>query len=289
MEKDKIFFSEDGLTSTSANYVANLCKESYKALEQELNSVVFYTTTVKLLNSSEVNTLREGVDSTMVSSIKEKLETIAKLKSLIAWLREALKAKERLIQEAKKSSYSDYGIECPDAPERQNDLTEDEVIATWNIKQRNRYYYLDTLCAVIGSYIHPGQVFATQRDELQKIIHEPNTISGSGRDTLLYHKEPSVPDFMVENTFMQLQNEYRNYQAELNSMKHQIETAIVQDRSYKDTLFNEQYKAYNNEMKALDVTLKEKVHEATVKAQNLKIIIPDHLKPVYEQVQKLGK
>ena len=44
MEKDKIFFGEAGLTSTSANYTANLSKELYKALETKLHKMVLYTT-----------------------------------------------------------------------------------------------------------------------------------------------------------------------------------------------------------------------------------------------------
>jgi hypothetical protein len=69
---------------------------------------------------------------------------------LIAWLRESIKAKERLIKEAENTSYEDYGLEVPERPERAEYITEDDVIGMWSIKQRNRYYYLDTLCATIG-------------------------------------------------------------------------------------------------------------------------------------------
>ena len=287
MEKDKIFFGESGLTTTSANYTANICKEMYRGLEQELQSIVFYTTTVKLLDSSEVNLIREGVAT--VSDVKQKLQDIAQLKSLIAWLREAIKAKERLIKEAENTSYEDYGLEVPERPERAEYITEDDVIGMWGIKQRNRYYYLDTLCATIGQYIHPDGTFAKEREQLQKILHEPHKVLGNGRDTLLYNYTSSVPTSEVEDTFMDLQQTYRSYQAELNSLKHQVQEAVQLDQATKNGQYSLELQNWQGQMAVIDAVLKEKRHQATVAAQNLKIIIPDSLKPIYEKVQKVGK
>ena len=287
MEKDKIFFGESGLTTTSANYTANICKEMYRGLEQELQAIVFYTTTVKLLDSSEVNLIREGV--TTVSDVKQKLQDIAQLKSLIAWLREAIKAKERLIKEAENTSYKDYGLEVPERPERTEYITEDDVIGMWGIKQRNRYYYLDTLCATIGQYIHPDGTFAKEREQLQKILHEPHKVSGSGRDTLLYNYTASVAPGDVEDSFMDLQQTYRGYQAELNSLKHQVQEAVQLDQATKNGQYSLELQNWQGQMTVIDAVLKEKRHQATVAAQNLKIIIPDSLKPIYEKVQKVGK
>ena len=287
MEKDKIFFGESGLTTTSANYTANICKEMYRGLEQELQAIVFYTTTVKLLDSSEVNLIREGVAT--VSDVKQKLQDIAQLKSLIAWLREAIKAKERLIKEAENTSYEDYGLEVPERPERAEYITEDDVIGMWGIKQRNRYYYLDTLCATIGQYIHPDGTFAKEREQLQKILHEPHKVSGSGRDTLLYNYTSSVPTSEIEDTFMDLQQTYRGYQAELNSLKHQVQEAVQLDQATKNGQYSLELQNWQGQMAVIDAVLKEKRHQATVAAQNLKIIIPDSLKPIYEKVQKVGK
>lgn len=287
MEKDKIFFAESGLTSTSANYVANMAKEMYKGMEQELQAIVFYTTTVKLLDSPETNLLREGVAS--VSDVKEKLYDIAQLKALIAWLREAIKAKERLITEASVCSYDDFGLKCPTAPVREDYITENDVIATWNIKQRNRYYYLEALCATIGGYIHPGEVFSTQRDELQKILHEPHKVSGSGRDTLLYARQASLPVQDVENCFMELQATYRSYQAELNSLKHQIEETLQKDKFEKNLKYQTECSLYKDTKAAVDAELKAYVHNEVTLTQNLKITIPDSLKPIFDKVSKAGK
>ena len=44
--ENKVFFGENGLTSTSANHVANLAKEFISSSEKYLNSISFVKTTI---------------------------------------------------------------------------------------------------------------------------------------------------------------------------------------------------------------------------------------------------
>lgn len=287
MEKDKIFFGESGLTTTSANYVANLAKEAYQFVEEKLNSIQFYTTKVKLISSNENTLLSLGTDD--IEEVPTALKEVASLKSLIAWLREAIKAKEILIKEAKGLSYGDFDIVTPEQPEMEEIISEDDYIATLNIKQRNRYYYLDTLCAVLGNYIHPNGAYSKARKKLREVMNNPITISGSGRDAIVYTSEQSIAFDDVEDTFMALQQEYRRYQAELNSMKHQMEMAIQEDSRKKSLAYQEKFAAWSYEMEKLNTELKIKRDKAIADAQNLKIIIPDSLKPIYDKVKDLGK
>lgn len=287
MEKDKIFFGESGLTTTSANYVANLAKEAYQFVEEKLNSIQFYTTKVKLISSNENTLLSQGTDD--IEEVPTALKEVASLKSLIAWLREAIKAKEVLIKEAKGLSYVDFGIVTPEQPEIEETISEEDYIATLNIKQRNRYYYLDTLCAVLGNYIHPNGAYSKARKKLREVMNNPITISGSGRDAIVYTSEQSIDFDVVEDTFMALQQEYRGYQAELNSMKHQMEMAIQEDSRKKSLAYQEKFAAWSYEMEKLNTELKIKRDKAIADAQNLKIIIPDSLKPIYNKVKDLGK
>ena len=284
MEKDLIFFGEQGLTSTSASFICNLAKEKYSTIEGTLNSVTFYTTTVKLLGSSDESLISEGVSS--VALVEPYLKQIAKLKSLIAWLREAISAKERLIKEAQNGSYEYYGITLPEEPKREDYITSDDVVATFSIKQRNRYYYLESYCSTIGKYIHPAGVFAMEREQLHKILNKPNEVAGNGRDTIIYNRKPSIPVDMVDEEFMSLQQTYREYQAELNSIKHEIEDAVNKDTARKNI---EKYNLYNTQKGACEAELTTKRKEAVTAASNLKIIIPDALKDIYEDVKELGK
>lgn len=94
-----IFFSPDGdgLTSTSANHIANMAKEMIRNFDSTIANLVFYTTEVSLIGIDSRNMLQQGATDADVLSVAGKLRIIAQAKSLIAWLREAIKARERLI------------------------------------------------------------------------------------------------------------------------------------------------------------------------------------------------
>jgi len=293
MKKDEIFFAENGITTTSASHIANLAKENYALIEKNLEKVKFYTTEISLLGFSNKQILSEGVDEKVLKTISDSLIAIAKLKSLIAWLREAIKAKDRLIKEA--SALSDdiialsLGIKLPERPESYDRLTEDDVIATWNIKQRNRYYYLDTLCSTIGKYIHPNGSFSDARESFIEKLSEKHSIQGGGRDTIIYSYIPTVTKEDVEDTFFKLQNDYREFQAELNSMKHQIEVALQEDDREKSQKETEEREIYLASIKSISSKISSYRKEKVREAQSLKIVIPDSLKGIYDTISKIGK
>ena len=287
MKKDEIFFGEDGLTMTSANYIANQCKNAYARLEKELDNIRFYNKYVLLIGTSQKEVISDGITS--VADVTEKLERVAKLKSLIAWLREAISAKERLLREVTAMSYEDFNIVIPERPEAPKYITVDDVVGIWDVKQRNRYYYLETLCAQIGKYIHPDGVFSKEREKLYDAIHNPRETMGSGRDTVVYHYEPSINPDEVEDKFMELQNLHRSYQSELNSMKYEIETIIQDKKKNEDLRYQKEYKEYALKMKECENELNSIQNDAISKVQRLKIIIPNSLKSIYEEVSELGK
>lgn len=297
MQKDLIFFGESGLTSTSANHVANLSKEAYQQIEKELSNIRFIDKKMSLIGHPEEQLISEGVRT--VSDIDGKLARVAKLKSLISWLREAIKAKERLLEEVNHITFEDCGFEIPEqpeAPKKEAYLQDNDVIGTWGIKQRNRYYYLETLCAQIGKFVHQNGFYSEARDTMYDAIQNPRTVLEKGRDTVIYHYVPSIEVQEVEDEFMSLQDRYRSYQAELNGMKHEVEITLENDKIAKDSDYNEkwqtyqgEYNKYSHQLVELSNRLTEVKNKKLAELQKMKIIIPDSLKGVYEEVSKLGK
>lgn len=293
MEKDRIFLGENGLTETSANFLSNLAKEAYKTIDEQLDGIKLTTTDVGLLSSNETKRMRNGNTKEDLDTILKRLNEIAKYKSLIAWLREAIKAKSRVVLEATNLSDEEVakalGIEIPVEPKMQAQMTVDEYLAKLRVKERNQLLHLDTLCAVIGSYIHPDGAFAKERAELQKAISNPIRLDGNGRDTVMYKLTPSVNPEDVEKTFFSLQAKYREYQAQLNSLKHEMEIAIQKDTQAKLFDYKAKLSAYNARkaevQAAIQAYRKAKVDECMA----LKIIIPDSLRDVYESVSRMGK
>ena len=131
--------------------------------------------------------------------------------------------------------------------------------------------------------------FSNAIEGLRSVLSEKHTAQGNGRDMVIYSRIPTVDIKDAEDTFFKLQEKYRGYQAELNSMKHQIEVALQKDDREKSQKEIEESKNYQAEVKALIAQISAYRKDAIKAMQSLKIVIPDSLKSVYETVSKMGK
>ena len=296
-----IFFTADEnydgikFTSTSANTVANWAKEYYQTLEIALEKMKFYSKSVNLIGQAESSIIFNGMDNEELLEIPKAIKQIAECKSLIAWLREAIKARESLNKEVLSLTISDYckykGIEEPKVP---NDsdysvLTEDDYWASKSIKERNAYYELETKAAVLGKYIHNEGVFSKAREDMKEKANEPHTIIGSGRDATIYNYSVTVAPSEVDSLFFEMQQKHREYQASLNALKFECQKAIEISEMQANTAYS---KAMNNYRTVIGViqadTIKWKKERQT-ELGKLKIILPDSLKDIYEKIASLGK
>lgn len=292
MESNSVFFSDNGLTSTSANHVANLAKEYVQNIEKDLNNTSFVNTSVTLIDSNNNVKISIGKDATFLELVETKLNKISDAKSLIAWLREALKAKENLQAELNRLSLADWvkmekNETLPEYPERDVYMTQDDYYASLNIKDRNRYYMLETQAAVYGKYIHPSGAFSKAREELSDKLNKPHEVKEDGRDTIIYNYNPSVEQSKVEDLFFKLQKDHRQVQAQLNGMKHECELALSANRISIDNKYKEELEKYTQVqtkyMSEFNLWIKKKAQEYA----SLKIAIPDNLKSIYNEVNSL--
>ena len=93
----KQFFDDRGITSTSANYIANMAKEYIQTLESKIYNLSYVGEEVKISGdkfSTKLPTSREDVESLDI-----RIQKIAKATQLIAWLREAIKEKQNAVNE----------------------------------------------------------------------------------------------------------------------------------------------------------------------------------------------
>ena len=295
MKKDMIFFSTEGkgLTSTSANHIANLAKEMVRETEASLEGLTFYSTSVALIGNDSVNTLREGDTSETLGKIKAQLHTIAKANSLIAWLREAIKAKERLLEEVDDLTLNDFmklqGIKKPDMPTRGTALTEDEYYASLSVDERNRFYSLEALASVLGKAVHPAGVIANAREQLNERLKNPKTIEGKGRDALLFFYTPTVKTSQVDEVYFAVQKEFREVQASLNAIKYDCLKAVKESEIEVQTKYADDYAKYQAEITRIQNEMSTYEKKRTREIGSFKIRIPDSLVDIYERVAHLGK
>lgn len=299
MQKDLVFFKKEGeegvaLTSTSANHIANLAKEYIQSVETRLNNICFFNAEIALIGSvGGANTIQTGETSEVLNNLQSLLEGVAQAKSLIAWLREGIKAKESLMKGLQATSLEDWreenGLTSPEAPNRGHVLTEIEYYASLPIKERNRYYQLETEAAVLGKYIHPDGHLSDARKELKDKLQHPHKVDGRGRDALIYTYTPTVNVAEVDNVFFELQKKHREIQAQLNAMKYSCEQAINDSTNKANTEYMIALRKYQAELKDVLEAFKTWKDEKSQEYSKLKIVIPHSLMGIYNTINSLGK
>ena len=298
MQKDLVFFKKEGeegvaLTSTSANHISNLAKEYIQGTETYLNNISFLNIEVALVGSTSVNTIQTGEESEVLEDLQSTLEKVAQAKSLIAWLREGIKAKENLVNSLRIISIEDWckenGMVMPETPSYGHVLTEEEYYASLPIKERNRYYQLETEAAVLGKYIHPNGHLSNARKELKDKIYHPHRVDGKGRDALIYTYTPTTSVALVDNVFYELQKRHREVQAQLNSMKYSCEQAINESTNKVNTEYMAASQKYQAELKDVLGAFKTWKDEKSQEYSKLKIVVPNSLLGIYNTINSLGK
>ena len=299
MQKDLVFFKKEGeegvaLTSTSANHIANLAKEYIQGVETQLNNICFFNVEVALVGSTGgASTIQTGESLEVLDSLQSLLEGVAQAKSLIAWLREAIKAKENLMKDLQTISLEDWckenGIAKPEAPNYGHVLTEIEYYISLPIKERNRYYQLETEAAVLGKYIHPDGCLSDARKELKDKLQHPHKVDGKGRDALIYTYTPTVDVAEIDNVFFELQKKYREIQAQLNAIKYSCKQAINESTNKVNTEYMAASQKYQAELKDVLGAFKTWKDEKSQEYSKLKIVVPNSLLGIYNTINSLGK
>jgi hypothetical protein len=115
MDKNLVFFAENGLTSTSANHIANMAKESIADLERNISSINFVTKSVSLIGTDAEHVVKRGWSKDLLDTLPEKIKQITEMKSLCAWLREAIKARDNMLNDVRRMNIVKYREEIEDS------------------------------------------------------------------------------------------------------------------------------------------------------------------------------
>lgn len=288
--ENMVFLSENGLTSTSANHLANKAKESIKDLEAKLANIRFYNTNMMLMsNPGEVVEYEKGMSFEDINKVDEYLGDIAKTNALIAWLREAIKAKKNLDDNVngytEGNFANDNNIEVPRLTTDNKHMKEEDVIATWDINKRNKYFTLEAICSTYGKAIHPKGAFYEAKQKLNDIVNNPAKVDGNGRDCIVYKYKESVNQKDVQETWDKLNDYLRSKEAQLNSMKYEIENTIRENNIKVDTEFKKAYDEFCSKQRVFHLDYEEYKTKCKNYISTLKIVIPDDLMDIYEKVK----
>ena len=297
---NNVYFGNEGMTSTTANHYANIAKEMVKRTEKKLYGIKFYQTLISAIGSAEKQLMSQG--SSDISFIDDALREIAEANSFCAWVREAIKEKEaQQLAINRKDLYTwleEQGIEIkkePEYPDREDDVTEKDVIDTWDINKRCKYLDLEANASTIGNYIHPNKPVKNYNDarvKLHSVVNTPVTVEGSGRDTILYYHETTINPDVVDAQFLKMQDLHRSYEKELNAMKAELKETVNTLNQEKCDAYQvkideyyakiREFNAWQNEMR--NKLIKWKTSELE-RLSKIKIVIPKKLNGIFQKVK----
>lgn len=288
--KYKVFFAEKGITSTSANHVSNKGKELLKSEQAILDNINFVNTTASLLSGGESRTITKGMSADSFESMHKTIAKIANLNAMSAWIHEAIKAKTEILEYVQSLSIDNWAkeqnIELPNAACKEFPITESDVIGTWDVAKRNKYYVYESYCSLVGKFIHPKGAFYEAKAQMNNAVQNPNKVEGSGRDAIIYSYEPSMPISDVNVEYNWLSTELRHKEAEFNKMKQEIVDVITEDKLAKAQKFNDAYAKYIDTMESIrnkfDMWKTKTVKEVSA----LKIYLPQGPKQTYDEINK---
>ena len=296
-KKNEVFFGKHGITSTSANHLANIAKELIADNEAKLKNITFVTTTIDIVGATASGkTISRGYTEEQLGEVRRLIEEISAMHAFCAWMREAIKAKEEELDTVSNKSYDQWELESGLAPlenpvrySRHETIDEDDVISEMNIKDRNEYYRLEAYAAAIGKYIHEGGAFAEAREALHNTLMKPYSTEGSGADTIIYAHTPSVEESKVDDVFFDLQKWHRENERELNRMKYAIKIKVRERQNALHAAHREKFIAFEAERKRRELLFLEWQNKETEHISQLKIVIPEALQETYDMLCAMEK
>ena len=295
---NNVFFENGFMTSTEAQNICNIAKEAVTNEHERLSAVSFYDTEIASIISPEAF-IKTKISPNDISWISESLDKIGRYNALNAWLKEAIKAKEEAMDEVDIMDvttldfYEDY-IKPEEPTMCYDSFDEEQVMSEWSADKLNRYYTLNSEAAVIGKYIHDSGAIAKARKDLVNKMANPSTVSGQGRETIVFKYIPSVDTEVVEGINMSLLAKHRKLNAELNSLKAEIKETINKKNieasiAFRDKHTEWEYKIseYYSLVKQRDAKINEYKISEKERISKLKINVPSSLMDTYKEIKAL--
>ena len=295
-----IYFGEEGMTSTSAQHVSAMANVMVQDVKQHIMGLRLYEKSIRVIGDVECKV--EEVNNTL-PEISEGVKQICKANALIAWLREAVKEREKAQQYVQDMTLDKWmeleGIEKPTSPQppmmpKINFQDYNTILETGlTVKEYNRFVELNSALAVYGEMIHDKGLLTRQKNELARIMQNPTEVKESGRDTIITTYKVDVNIGVdLDNLYTELQSEYRKLQAEKNGIEAKFsnmamayQTRKMEEWKAAKSQYDRDLTRVNSELVGIQTRMQEWKKQRLEELAALKIIIPNDLKALYKSLQ----
>lgn len=295
-----IYFGEEGMTSTSAQHVSAMANVMVQDIKQHIMGLRLYEKSIRVIGDVECKV--EEVNNTL-PEISDGVKQICKANALIAWLREAVKEREKAQQYVQDMTLDKWmeleGIEKPTSPQppmmpKINFQDYNTILDTGlTVKEYNRFVELNSALAVYGEMIHDKGLLTRQKNELARIMQNPTEVKESGRDTIITTYKVDVNIGVdLDKLYTELQSEYRKLQAEKNGIEAKFsnmamayQTRKMEEWKAAKSQYDRDLTRVNSELVGIQTRMQEWKKQRLEELAALKIIIPNDLKALYKSLQ----
>lgn len=293
-----VFLGNKGLTSTEANHYANMAKEITEASTKYLSNMRFYSTYIESLSGTSKKLMSQGLTTLDAES---HIKLIASMNTFCAWVREAIKEKDGMLKELDLTSLETWAfnnnIELPEAPVMIPGSiapSECNIINTWSAEKRLKYLSLEATAATIGKYIHPNGAISQAREEFHTAISNPIKKEALSSEIILYSNVPTISENSVEEFFMNLQNEHRKFEKELNSLKSELKSEVnkqtlLNNQKHTDNInkFNDEYNEYTIKRAKITTEFNNWKTKEQERISALRIILPQEIAIILSKIKEM--
>lgn len=286
-----MYLGTEGVTSTAANYVANLAKEMMYQEMSFLDNVNFVEKKIGSLDNTSVHVVNNGYKEKDLEKIKTTLFHVEKMKTLIGWLREAMKEKERMIEHTKrlftfeisKILGEDYEIKQPTCKR----IDESDYIKTLPVDTQIRIHFLQSQTAILGKYVHENGALNKARRELINSINSPSSVKECVKVTVT-HFSPSVETEKVDKVFFEIQKKYRETQKELNILLHSVKEEVRKENIRLQSEYDRERNKVSDWNAKRDEKCENWRRNEIDRISELKIVVPEELQDLFNEINNLG-
>lgn len=304
MEYNSVFFAkegEKGLNETSASHLCALASQIKAHYESVLKNVSFVDSFIDVVGS-DANPKQTNTGMKSTDEIDVAIKEIGRMNAFISWFAEARELLEKIRRIVNGTTIQTWmkvqGIESPEEPLlKSNEVkssTLNDIIDELSVKDRQMYLALEAKASVYGKFIHPDQPMDKARNRMHEIVSKPYVSDGHGRDTIIYHRVPSIDTELVDAEFNKLQAEYRKIEQQLNHMKSDLRkkldirnTEENNERNIRIQKYKEERTAYDNKMHELTLQYNQWMLDENANISKIKFVIPDNLKETYTYLESL--
>ena len=292
------FFADDGLSMSDANSVAGKAGDIADTVGRLLAQTGSFIKTTTLDGVTVTLVLPKKIDNLIEIAKKD-----GELYGLKAYLMEAVKAKNALIDNLKAANVEDFAettekfpkfdAEEDKLPERET-VNENTILQTWNLEERGEYYLLEAQTAHLGKKIHPnGIIERLAQESFEGVRYEREELNSGQGDTKTHIAEVVsvyTPE-EAQNAFYALHDARRDYEKRLNWFKARLQNELNAKQVEAEKDYQKRFNDYTElQQKKRDAaenlrsTLQARRLTLVREAADLKILMPNALRGIYDFV-----